>query len=323
MRNILVVGGAGFIGSHLCERLVSESKNNFVCAADNLITGDVCNIENLFNNQQFKFVSANASDSDFDAQCSEQFYYSGVDDIYYLASIASPKHYLRLPFQTIEANIYGLMNCLQMANKYRSRILYTSTSEVYGDPLSSPQEECYNGNVDPCNDRSVYDETKRVGETLVSVFDRTRGIYSRIVRIFNTYGPNLNKNDGRVISTFIDQALRNAPMTIQGQGTQTRSFCYVDDTVTAIRLAMESSESRPMNIGNPNEYCSVLDLAFTIKNMIPGCKSEFVFTPFISNNDPTIRRPDITRIYKETSWQPKIPLREGLQKTIDWMRNQQ
>lgn len=314
MRNVVVVGGAGFIGSHLCETLIKRDPRCRVYAVDNLSTGDVRNIEQLYNDKRFEFVNLDASKYNVHRDV-ESKVDGRIDEIYYLASIASPRLYLRQPFETIRANIDGLLNFLNMANKRRCKILYTSTSEVYGDPERMPQSEDYNGNVDPTCERAVYDETKRVGETLAMTFRRRHGVNTRIVRIFNTYGPRMSRFDGRVVPTFVDQALRGENITVFGDGTQTRSFCYVDDTVDALIRVMKSDYYMPLNVGNPAEYFTVLDVAGKIKNLTKS-KSDIDFHPYLSENDPKVRRPDISRIQKVTGWKPKTPMNEGLTRTI-------
>lgn len=315
MKKILVVGGAGFIGSHLCDRLVDEDSDNEVYVLDNLATGSVCNIEELYNRRGFFFVNIDAAKYTMWKEVRGATGIDKPDEIYYLASIASPKIYLRQPMETIRANIMGLMNFLELAHRYRSKILYTSTSEIYGDPEVMPQSESYTGNVDPTCERAVYDETKRVGETLVSTYARRHGVSTRIVRIFNTYGPRMNKFDGRVIPTFIEQASHNQNITVFGDGSQTRSFCYVDDTVEAIIRVMNSNCSSPINIGNPDEYFTVLDIASMVKNLT-GSRSGIVFQDFLSSNDPKRRKPDIQKIKRITQWKPQTSIKKGLQKTI-------
>jgi len=322
MRRILVVGGAGFIGSHLCEHLINEDSQNLVCAMDNLVTGDICNIEKLYNHQCFEFIDGNATweYKNFKIFALDGLLSGHVDDIYYLASIASPKRYLSNPFGTISANIDGLTNALRLASEFRARILYTSTSEIYGDPKISPQAEQYNGNVDPNSERAIYDESKRMGETLISVFHRSKGVNTRTVRIFNTYGSKMSNFDGRVVPTFVRQVLNGQPMTIYGNGQQTRSFCYVSDTVNAIRLVMESGRHEPFNIGNPYAYCNMVDLASMIKALVPDSSSRIIFLPLPTSNDPKVRRPDISKINSVTGWAPTIDLVTGLKETIKWLK---
>jgi nucleoside-diphosphate-sugar epimerase len=311
MKTILVVGGAGFIGSHLCAQLLKDNRN-VVYAVDNLITGNVCNLDELFNHRRFNFVNLDASHHKTSKELADTHKIRSVDEIYYLASIASPKLYLMMPMQTIKANIHGLINFLEIAHKHRSRFLYTSTSEVYGDPEIATQHEDYTGNVDPVADRSIYDETKRAGETIVTAYNRSRGVNTRIVRIFNTYGPHMSKQDGRVIPTFIDQALTGNDFTVFGDGQQTRSFCYVTDTVDALIKVMKSSCVAPLNVGNSREYYTMLDVATMVKRLVSNCESQIIFRPFISENDPKLRRPNITKISRIAKWQPKIKLESGL-----------
>lgn len=322
MKRILVVGGAGFIGSHLCDRLIKSNKDDEIYVLDNLSTGSVCNIEDLYNQHRFRFVNVDAAKFNVWKDVRAATGIEKPDEIYYLASIASPRIYLRQPMETIRANISGLMNFLDIANRFRSKLLYTSTSEVYGDPKEMPQSEHYNGNVNPNCDRAVYDETKRVGETLVSTYARHFGVTTRIVRIFNTYGPRMSRHDGRVIPAFIEQASSNQNITIFGDGTQTRSFCYVDDTVDALVRVMNSNHSGPFNIGNPQEYFTIMDLATMIKELIPESKSEVIFTDFLSENDPMLRRPDITKIQEAVGWKPRTSIKKGLRKTIEALQNQ-
>lgn len=317
------MGGAGFIGSHLCDRLIHESNQNFVCALDNLATGDVCNVEELYNHERFKFVTYDAAAEAAGEVALEVLQCSKVDDVYYLASIASPKMYLMQPMQTISANINGLINFLDLSCQCRSRFLYTSTSEIYGDPEVSPQPESYNGNVDPMSERAVYDETKRVGETIVAAYQRRHGVDTRITRIFNTYGPRMGSFDGRVVPTFMRQVLDGQPITIYGDGQQTRSFCYVQDTIEAIRLVMDSEQHEPFNVGSPQDYCNMVDLASMIKALVPNSPSRVAFLPLPTPNDPKIRRPDISKITLATGWTPTVSLSQGLNKMLEWLKSRQ
>jgi len=313
------VGGAGFIGSHLCDRLIEDEETS-VFVADNLVTGNVCNVEHLYNHKRFKFINVDASKFRMWEHHLEDVM-GCPHEIYYLASIASPKMYLSRPMETISANIDGLRNFLEVANRYRCKILYTSTSEVYGDPQVLPQPETYTGNVDTVCDRAIYDETKRVGETIAMAYRRKHGVDTRIVRIFNTYGPRMSPHDGRVVPTFVEQALEGKDFTLYGEGTQTRSFCYVSDTVDALLRVMSQEDHLPLNVGNPDEYCTMLDLATKIRGLVPNCKSGISFVPYISENDPQRRRPDIKAIGEATGWQPQIPLKEGLLKVIRSAQN--
>lgn len=317
-KHIVVVGGAGFIGSHLCDRLLADDRN-FVLAIDNLCTGDACHISAAYNKRNFKFERMDASSSRTVDRvlelCNDR-----IDEIYYLASIASPKKYLAMPIETVQANVFGLYNFLELAADRLSKFLYTSTSEVYGDPEVMPQSEAYRGSVDPVSDRSVYDETKRVGETFVDVFRRKYGIETRIVRIFNTYGPRMTAGDGRVIPAFIGQALRGDDMTVYGDGSQTRSFCYVDDTVEGLLRVMSSSCFLPINIGNPTEYMTILDLAKQIR-AIMSAESGISYREFFSQNDPKVRKPDISRAREVTEWEPTTGIDTGLKKTVEYFRD--
>lgn len=321
MKNVLVVGGAGFIGSHLCHELM-EDKLKCVYVLDNLVTGDVCNIESLYNNKRFQFINFNAACDNFDKKFRKLCgCIPSVHEIYYLASIASPKIYMAKPLETIHANVRGLENFLELAMRHRARLLYTSTSEVYGDPEVMPQAESYNGNVDPVCRRAVYDESKRLGETLTMAYNRL-GVNTRIVRIFNTYGPKMSEFDGRVVPAFVHQALNNMDMTVFGDGRQTRSFCYVSDLVDGLIESMRSDYSHPINLGNPDEYYSMLDLAMIVKDM-SASDSGITFQPLPDNNDPQVRRPDISKAGSVLQWKPTVDLKSGLEKTIEHMRQRQ
>lgn len=318
MKTIIVCGGAGFIGSHLCEKLINN--NTEVICIDNLITGDVRNIEQVYNYRNFTFINEDVSGHNITGTITG---YIGdlrnIDEIYYLASIASPRLYLNLPMETINSNIYGMRNFLEIASRARCKFLYTSTSEVYGDPTEMPQAETYNGNVDPCCDRAIYDETKRVGETLVMAYHNKYRINTRIARIFNTYGPNMSIGDGRVIPEFIKQALSGQHLPVFGDGKQTRSFSYVNDTVYGLKMLMGSECNSPVNIGNPDEYYTVLEVANLIKKLTKS-KSEIKFENFISENDPMKRMPDITKARKLFGFMPRVKFESGLQSTIDYFR---
>lgn len=316
--NCIVVGGAGFIGSHLCEYLLG--KGNDVFCVDNLVTGDVCNIEDAYNYRNFHFIRQDATHFNVAKTLAEQVNLKAINEIYYLASIASPDKYLKMPLETIEANLIGLRNFLEIAVSNKIKFLYTSTSEVYGDPLEHPQRESYTGNVDTCCDRAVYDESKRMGETLVATYHRHYGLNTRIVRIFNTYGPRMGVSDGRVIPNFISQAIKNKDITVYGNGSQTRSFCYVSDLIRAICLIMNCTYYLPINIGNPYCYFSIVELAGIIKELTMS-ESQIISVPFKSQNDPKVRRPDITLVRNKTSWSPSVDLRVGLKHTIDYFKN--
>jgi len=322
----LVVGGAGFIGSHLCNALLNKGEN-IVCV-DNLISGNILNIDDLFNRQRFLFVEEDASScvllKKIKSKCkaSDRF---RISDIYYLASIASPKLYLTRPIESLNANIIGLINLLDIAKVYRSRFLYTSTSEIYGDPAISPQPETYTGNVDPINRRSIYDEEKRCGETIVMTYYWAHKINTHIVRLFNTFGPNMGLNDGRVVPNFITQALSNSPITVYGDGQQTRSFCYVDDVIDALIKSINSKYFLPINIGNPYEYYSIIELAMLIKQMT-NSQSNIIYKNILDKadprpNDPVVRQPNITLAKKQLLWEPSTTIQDGLIKTIDYFRS--
>ena len=305
MKTVLVTGGTGFIGSHLCEKLLAQG--NYVICLDNNFTGSLENIKHLRENPNFEFIRHDVTKELF----------LEVNEIYHLACPASPKDYQFNSIKTIKTNILGTLNMLGLAKRTKAKILLTSTSEIYGDPTISPQHEEYWGNVNPIGIRSCYDEGKRLAETLMMEYHRNCGVDTRIVRIFNTYGPRLNKNDGRVISNFIVQALENKPITIYGDGLQTRSFCYVDDLVDGLIKLMASDFVNPVNLGNPNEI-TILDIAKVIVRMV-GSNSEIEYKD-LPSDDPTRRRPDITRARNILDWEPKIGLEEGLEKTIKYFR---
>lgn len=305
-KKILVTGGAGFIGSHLCERLLAEG--NTVICLDNFFTGSKKNIEHLLTNSEFTLVEHDVTVE----------YQITVDEIYNLACPASPIHYQSDPIKTIKTSTVGMVNMLELAMKCEAKLLQASTSEVYGDPQVHPQKEDYWGNVNPIGIRSCYDEGKRVAETLCMDYHRERGVAVRIVRIFNTYGERMHENDGRVVSNFVVQALRGDPITIQGDGTQTRSFAYVSDTVDGLIRMMEQDKSvGPVNIGNPTEN-TVKELAEKIISLT-GSESKIVFKT-LPQDDPKRRRPDISLAKELLGWEPKILLEEGLKKTIEYFR---
>jgi len=300
---ILVTGGAGFIGSHLVEKLVNEGNN--VAVIDNFSSGSIENIKNLNVNIIYHNII-------------DKITLSGFDQIYHLASLASPVYYQKNPVETALSNSVGTYNLLIEAQKHKSRILFASTSEVYGNPLQHPQKEEYWGNVNSTGVRACYDESKRLGETLMMDFHREYGVETRIVRIFNTYGPRMNLNDGRVIPNFIKQALKNEPLTVYGDGKQTRSFCYISDTVEGLIKLMNSNYIGPINIGNPREI-TILELAEKIIELTDS-KSEIIFKE-LPEDDPVRRCPDITKAKEILGWEPKIGLEEGLTKTIEWFKN--
>lgn len=304
-KNILVTGGGGFLGSHLCERLLNDGHN--VICADNFFTGCKRNIEPLLDNHRFEVLR---HDVTFPL-------YVEVDEIYNLACPASPIHYQRDPVQTVKTCVHGAINMLGLAKRIGAKILQASTSEVYGDPQIHPQIEEYWGNVNPIGERACYDEGKRAAETLFMSYYRQCRLRIKIVRIFNTYGPNMHPNDGRVVSNFILQALRNEPITIYGDGTQTRSFCYCKDLIDAIVRMMNTNDTvtGPVNIGNPGEF-TMLQLAELVKKLT-GSRSKIVFKP-LPSDDPRQRRPDISKAKDLLDWTPSTPLEEGLKLTISY-----
>jgi dTDP-glucose 4,6-dehydratase len=307
MSRVLVTGGAGFIGSHLCDRLVSDGFN--VVCMDNYITGNKKNIRQLTGNQNVEFIEHDIS---------KYINVDGpVDFIMHFASPASPIDYLKLPIQTLKVGSLGTHNSLGLARAKRAGFLLASTSEVYGDPKVNPQPESYWGNVNPIGPRGVYDEAKRFAEAMTMAYHRVHGIDTRIVRIFNTYGPRMRVNDGRAIPAFISQALKGKPITVFGDGSQTRSFCYMEDLIQGIMQLMNSKEHEPVNLGNPSEM-SVLDLARKIVELT-GSESEIVFKP-LPQDDPKVRQPDIAKAKKILGWKPKVSLDDGLEKTIDYFK---
>ncbi|MDR2813238.1 MAG: SDR family oxidoreductase [Prevotellaceae bacterium] len=308
MKRILVTGGAGFIGSHLCERLLSEG--NDVLCLDNYFTGSKENIAHLLSNPYFELVRHDVTAP----------FYAEVDEIYNLACPASPVHYQYNPIKTIKTSVMGAINMLGLAKRIKAKILQASTSEVYGDPAVHPQPEEYWGNVNPIGIRSCYDEGKRCAETLFMDYHRQNSVRIKIVRIFNTYGPRMNPNDGRVVSNFIVQALRGDDITIYGNGAQTRSFQYVDDLVEGLIRMMSAGDdvTGPVNIGNPNEF-TMLELAEKVLAQV-GSKSKIVFRP-LPSDDPRQRQPKIDKAYSLLGgWQPKVQLEDGLKKTIDYFK---
>ncbi len=302
---VLVTGGAGFLGSHLCDRLLSEGHE--VIAMDNLITGTTDNIAHLAGNPHFMFIEHDVTN---------YIYIKGeLDAILHFASPASPVDYLELPIQTLKVGSLGTHNALGLALAKSARLLLASTSEVYGDPEVHPQPESYWGHVNPIGPRGVYDEAKRFAEAITMAYHRSHGVDTRIVRIFNTYGPRMRINDGRVVPNFIRQALQGEPLTVYGEGNQTRSFCYVSDLVDGIYRLLLSDESDPCNIGNPSEM-TILDFAQTI-NEITGNPSGIRFEP-LPVDDPKQRQPDITKAKAILGWTPQVPLIAGMEPTIAW-----
>ena len=308
MKKILVTGGAGFLGSHLCDRLVTEGHH--VLCVDNYFTGSKNNIAHLLDNKNFEVIRQDV--------CFPL--YVEVDEIYNLACPASPYYYQLDPIQTMKTSVLGAYNMLGLAKRTGAKILQASTSEVYGDPMVHPQQESYWGNVNPIGIRSCYDEGKRAAETLFTDYYRAHNVKAKIVRIFNTYGPRMAQNDGRVVSNFIVQALKGQDITIYGTGQQTRSFCYVDDLLNAMQAMMNHSDDQfvgPVNIGNPAEY-TMLELAERITKLT-GSKSQILQLP-LPQDDPKQRRPDITEAKTMLNWEPNIALEQGLTRTIDYFR---
>ncbi len=307
-RRVLVTGGAGFLGSHLCEKLL-ENGSQVLCV-DNFFTGARRNIEHLLDHKHFELLRHDVAHPLF----------VEVDEIYNLACPASPIHYQRDPVQTTKTSVLGAYNMLGLAKRLHCKILQASTSEVYGDPAEHPQTESYWGNVNPIGSRSCYDEGKRCAETLFFDYRRQHGVKIKVARIFNTYGPRMHPNDGRVISNFIMQALMGKDITVHGRGNQTRSFCYVDDLIDAFVLMMDSSEevTGPINIGNPVEF-TILELAKKIISLV-GSKSKIVRLP-LPEDDPKQRRPDIQRARDTLGWEPSIGLEDGLLRTIEYFQS--
>jgi dTDP-glucose 4,6-dehydratase len=302
MPTAVVTGGAGFLGSHLCEYLLA--RGNRVICVDNLETGSLQNIEHI-RDAAFTFVNHDLIDH---LEIGEP-----VDFVYHLASPASPIDYLRLPLHTLKVGSYGTHNALGLAKFKRARFLLASTSEVYGDPLIHPQPESYWGNVNPIGPRGVYDEAKRYAEAMTMAYHRQQGVDTCIVRIFNTYGPRMRLHDGRAIPTFINQALESKPLTVFGDGSQTRSFCYVDDLIRGLVLLVESGEHLPVNVGNPHEM-TLLEMAEKVID-VTGSSSEIVFEA-LPVDDPQVRQPDITRAKQLLGWAPEVELEDGLRRTV-------
>lgn len=311
----LVTGGAGFIGSHLCEALLN--KGDEVFCVDNFITGSRKNVEHLQNNSQFHLIEWDVI-KPLDENLQSTIY--NLQSIYHLASPASPVQYQKYPIETLLANSVGTYNLLELTKSLRAKFLYASSSEVYGNPQQHPQRESYWGNVNPIGVRSCYDEGKRFGEAMVMAFIRKYDLDGRIARIFNTYGPRMDKDDGRVISNFIVQAIGGLPITVYGDGSQTRSFCCIADLVEGLIILMEKEKARGevFNLGNPEEY-TILEIAKIIKELTRS-SSEIQFTD-LPEDDPIRRKPDITRAQKILGWQPKVALKDGLLKTIEYFKN--
>lgn len=308
-KTVLITGGAGFIGSHLCRRMLNEG-NRVICL-DNFFTGRESNISELRKNPNFSVIN-------HDVELPYSFY---ADEIFNLACPASPPHYQRNPVSTYKTSIFGAIHALDLANKWNAKVFQASTSEVYGDPLVHPQPETYWGHVNTIGIRSCYDEGKRGAETLFMDYHRQFNTRIKIVRIFNTYGPMMNKNDGRVVSNFIVQALRGEDITIYGNGQQTRSFCYVDDLVEGFCRLMNTGDdvTGPVNLGNPGEF-TMLELAEKVLRLT-GSKSKLVFKD-LPQDDPKQRKPDITKAGEVLGWQPRIPLEEGLKHTIEYFKKE-
>ncbi len=308
IKRVLVTGGAGFVGSNLCEFLLNKGFE--VTCLDNLITGKRYNISQLLKNKKFKFVKADIT---------KNIPIKGkVDWVFNLACPASPIWYRKFPIETMKVSTVGVINVLDFAKKNKARVLHTSTSEVYGDPLEHPQKETYWGHVNPNGLRSCYDEGKRAAESIIMDYKREYGLDVKIIRIFNTYGPKMHKDDGRVVSSFITEALSGKPISIFGDGTQTRSFQYVSDLIEGMWLVINKENFvGPVNIGNPQEF-TVLELAEKIMKKL-GSKEDIIFEP-LPSDDPTKRKPDITLAKKELNWSPKISLDEGLDKTIEYFK---
>ena len=309
MKKVLITGAAGFIGSHLCDRFIKEGF--YVIGIDSFLTGSPDNIAHLIGNEKFKFIKYDVTN----------FIYipDKIDIILHFACPASPVDYLNHPIHTMKVDSLGTINTLGLAKAKKARYIFASTSEIYGDPQVHPQPETYWGNVNSIGPRSVYDEAKRFSEALTMAYYRKHNLDTRIVRIFNTYGPRMRMNDGRVVPNFITQALKNEPITVYGEGTQTRSFCYIDDLVEGIfRMAtIDKLNGKVSNLGNPEEY-KIIDFAQLIKELT-NSKSPIIFKP-LPQDDPKQRKPDITRVKTTLKWEPKISLNEGLKKTINWFK---
>ena len=314
---ILVTGGAGFIGSHLCDKLIEQG--NIVICLDNLLTGSQKNIAHLLSSKNFFFINQDA------CRPFKSKKFAKIDEIYHLASpadpnINSPVSYMAHPFETMRVNTEGTWKMCETALKHKAKLLFASTSEAYGDPQVSPQQEDYRGNVSTTGPRAVYDESKRFGETITSAFVRNKKLNARIVRIFNTYGPRMNPNEGRAVVNFIKQAIRNKPLTIYGDGKQTRSFCYIDDQLDGLITALEKGKiGEVFNIGNDSEI-TILEFAKLIKKLAKS-KSAIDFSQELPEDDPTQRKPNIKKAKKVLGWEPKTELKEGLLKTIRYFRS--
>jgi dTDP-glucose 4,6-dehydratase len=308
MPTAVVTGGAGFLGSHLCDKLLARDYR--VICLDNLETGSLENIAHIGRGSEFEFRYHDVVEH---VHIDE-----AVDVVYHLAALASPIDYMRLPLHSLKTGSYGTHNSLGLAKHKRARFLLASTSEVYGDPLQAPQPETYWGNVNPVGPRGVYDEAKRYAEALTMAYHHQQGVDTCIARIFNTYGPRMRLRDGRALPAFMSQALRSEPITVFGDGSQTRSFCYVDDLVEGIWRLLGSDEHLPVNIGNPNEM-TILEFARAVLE-VTGSSAPIVFKP-LPVDDPKVRQPDITKARKLLGWEPKVPLHDGLKRTLDFFRS--
>ena len=306
-KTVVITGGAGFIGSHLCERLIKEGYK--VICMDNLITGKMDNIRHLLGNADFRFIEHNVTKY---IDIKEE-----VNYVLHFASLASPEDYLKFPIQTLKVGSLGTHNALGLAKDKKAKFMIASTSEVYGDPLIHPQPETYWGNVNPIGVRGCYDESKRFAEAITMAYHRVHKVDTRIIRIFNTYGPRMRILDGRVVPNFIYQALHNKPLTVYGSGTQTRSFCYIDDLIEGIYRVMLSKCNEPVNLGNPREF-TILQLA-KLLTKLTQTKSKIIYKP-LPQDDPRQRKPDISRAKKFLNWRPAVELEEGLIKTLEWFR---
>ena len=305
-KTVLVTGAAGFLGSHLCDALLAEG--NRVIGVDNLCTGNLANLRHLDREDRFRFEELDIC---------KPFDVGAVNYVFNFASPASPVDYMRLGVETLQVGSAGTLNALEIARRYGAGFLQASTSECYGDPEVHPQVETYWGNVNPIGPRSVYDESKRFSEALVAAYQRYHAVDTHMVRIFNTYGPRLQANDGRVISNLMMQALRGEPLTVYGDGSQTRSFCYVSDLIEGIVRLSKSAEHDPTNIGNPVEW-TILECAREIQQLL-GAQGEITFRP-LPQDDPKQRRPDISKAKRLLGWEPKVPLREGLQRSLAYFQ---
>jgi dTDP-glucose 4,6-dehydratase len=304
---VLITGAAGFLGSHLCDKFIAEGHE--VIGLDNFVTGRPDNVAHLGGNRAFSFMKHDI--------CEPTTVDGPLDGVLHFASPASPIDYLKLPVETLKVGSIGTINALDLAREKSARFFIASTSEIYGDPLMHPQQEGYWGNVNPIGPRAVYDEAKRFAEATTMAYHRTFGVDTRIVRIFNTYGPRMRPRDGRVVSNFIVQALSGQPLTIYGDGSQTRSFCYVADEVEGLYRLFMRGDAQPTNVGNPDEY-TVKELAEIVKEAT-GSSSEIVYEP-LPTDDPKVRRPDITRAKTMLGWEPRVPVREGVAKTVEYFR---